>query len=239
LKEVFFETFKLAEEQIVGLLDEHNGYIGYCGCRAGGNELHVVVGIAMLPAQTAHGFQFYRAFFPLSLTMCLQIVFVIFQQFLQTGLCHIDELYLGNSSYASKLYVRHKVSFNANGGDYIEPAYVWSGETASETVPTKEGYDFAGWYTDADCTTAYDFSSAVTADITLYAKWEESPIIGDANGDGEVSTEDMVIIRQYLMGTLETEIADITILDVTANGIVDLKDLVRYKRYFAGLATLG
>jgi len=151
----------------------------------------------------------------------------------------IDELYLGNSSYASKLYVRHKVSFNANGGDYIEPAYVWSGETASETVPTKEGYDFAGWYTDADCTTAYDFSSAVTADITLYAKWEESPIIGDANGDGEVSTEDMVIIRQYLMGTLETEIADITILDVTANGIVDLKDLVRYKRYFAGLATLG
>ena len=39
------------------------------------------------------------------------------------------------------------------------------------TVPTREGYAFAGWYTTADCTVMYDFSGTITEDITLYAKW--------------------------------------------------------------------
>lgn len=95
LKEVFLQSLELAEEQIVGLLDEHDGHIGYCGGRTGGDELHIIAGIAMFLAQTAHGFQLHRVFFPLALTMCLQIVFVIFQQFLEAGLGHIDELYLG------------------------------------------------------------------------------------------------------------------------------------------------
>lgn len=151
----------------------------------------------------------------------------------------IDELYLGIASGVSDVNVRHKVSFNANGGDYVGPAYVWNNETVTATTPTKDGYDFIGWYTDADCTTAYDFSSAVTADITLYAKWKESPILGDANGDGEIATEDMVLLRQYLLGTLETEIADVMVFDVYADGVINLKDLVRYKKYFAGIAVLG
>ena len=33
------------------------------------------------------------------------------------------------------------------------------------------GFTFGGWYTDAACTTEYDFSSAVMSDMTLYAKW--------------------------------------------------------------------
>lgn len=42
---------------------------------------------------------------------------------------------------------------------------------SAPTPPTAEGYTFGGWYTDAACTKAYDFSSAVTQDITLYAQW--------------------------------------------------------------------
>lgn len=33
------------------------------------------------------------------------------------------------------------------------------------------GFTFGGWYTDAACTTAYNFSAEVTTDMTLYAKW--------------------------------------------------------------------
>ena len=33
------------------------------------------------------------------------------------------------------------------------------------------GFTFEGWYTDAACTTAYDFGTPVNADMTLYAKW--------------------------------------------------------------------
>ena len=41
--------------------------------------------------------------------------------------------------------------------------------------PTRYGYVFAGWYTDAECTSAWYFDvDKVTDNITLYAKWEQS-----------------------------------------------------------------
>ncbi|MBM6817641.1 InlB B-repeat-containing protein, partial [Olsenella uli] len=39
--------------------------------------------------------------------------------------------------------------------------------------PVREGYDFAGWYTDEACTVAYDFAAPVEGDMTLYAKWDQ------------------------------------------------------------------
>ncbi len=39
---------------------------------------------------------------------------------------------------------------------------------AIETTPAKEGYAFDGYYTDASCTTAYNFYTSVDSDMTLY-----------------------------------------------------------------------
>ena len=48
------------------------------------------------------------------------------------------------------------------------------GKVAEPTAPSKEGYDFGGWYTEAACTgEPYNFGSTVTENITLYAKWTE------------------------------------------------------------------
>lgn len=66
----------------------------------------------------------------------------------------------------------HRVKFDAQGGSSVNGQTPASGSTVSKpTDPTREGYTFAGWYTDEACTKAYDFSVAVTADMTLYAKW--------------------------------------------------------------------
>ena len=48
--------------------------------------------------------------------------------------------------------------------------------------PTREGYTFAGWYADEACTEAYDFSAAVTANMTLYAKWTKNAANPGGNG---------------------------------------------------------
>lgn len=49
---------------------------------------------------------------------------------------------------------------------------VEDGQTVTKpTDPEKDGYRFIGWCTDEARTTAYNFSSKVTANITLYAKW--------------------------------------------------------------------
>ena len=67
---------------------------------------------------------------------------------------------------------KHQVTFNSMGGSDVEAVVVADGQTVAQPeAPVMEGYTFAGWYTDENCTTAYDFDTAVTADITLYAKW--------------------------------------------------------------------
>lgn len=42
------------------------------------------------------------------------------------------------------------------------------------TDPTKQGYNFLGWY---DGNTIFDFNIAITADKTLTAKWEAKPVV--------------------------------------------------------------
>ena len=67
----------------------------------------------------------------------------------------------------------HTVTFDPNGGSAVKAQSVPSGARASEPAdPTKSGQVFAGWYTDAALTEAYDFNSTVESDLTLYAKWE-------------------------------------------------------------------
>ena len=40
-------------------------------------------------------------------------------------------------------------------------------------TPTKDGYSFDGWYSDSALTTKYDFTNIATADICIYAKFDE------------------------------------------------------------------
>ena len=84
---------------------------------------------------------------------------------------------------------RYTVTFDANGKDAAMPdsQRVKEGKAATEplTKPRCKGYTFAGWYTDAACTKAYDFSAAVTADMTLYAKWTKNAVNpGGSGGSG-------------------------------------------------------
>lgn len=77
----------------------------------------------------------------------------------------------GGSSSTTATYT---VTFNTQGGSEISSVKVKKNATADKPAdPTKEGYAFEGWFTDKDCTTAYDFDTKVTKDITLYAKWTE------------------------------------------------------------------
>ena len=65
------------------------------------------------------------------------------------------------------------VTFEENGGSVVNDVVVEEGKVIlMPAKPTKEGYTFAGWYTDAELTTEWVFTNVVTSEITLYAKWE-------------------------------------------------------------------
>lgn len=65
------------------------------------------------------------------------------------------------------------VTFETNQGSAIDAVKVNKDAKVSKPAdPTKEKYDFAGWYSDKALKNEYKFDEAVTADITLYAKWD-------------------------------------------------------------------
>lgn len=52
-----------------------------------------------------------------------------------------------------------------------------NGKLIRPTDPEKEGYVFVGWYTEPELINEYKFNSTVSADLKLYAKFEESAAV--------------------------------------------------------------
>jgi uncharacterized repeat protein (TIGR02543 family) len=78
----------------------------------------------------------------------------------------------------------YTVTFNPQGGTAVLPItnVVSGSKISSPTSPARTGYTFVGWYREAAGTTAWNFNSdIVTANITLYARWQSS---GGGNSGG-------------------------------------------------------
>ena len=72
------------------------------------------------------------------------------------------------------------VTCDANGGAWSdgstkkEEAIAVGTTISCPAEPTRNGYEFAGWYKEPECTNAWNFDTeTVTENITLYAKWLE------------------------------------------------------------------
>ncbi len=83
------------------------------------------------------------------------------------------------------------VTFDLNGRGTMTTATqtdIPKGDKVTEPAPapTEAGWTFGGWYEDAACTNAYDFTSAVHSSFTLYAKWTKNTytVTFDDNGHG-------------------------------------------------------
>jgi uncharacterized repeat protein (TIGR02543 family) len=77
------------------------------------------------------------------------------------------------------------VSFIANGGTPAPAEQtVVKGSTATlpPAMTNTNHEDFNGWFTNAACTTPFNFSTPITANITLYAKW--GYVVGDTGPAG-------------------------------------------------------
>ena len=80
--------------------------------------------------------------------------------------------------YAKWQAPEYTVSFETNGGNFIDPITVTKGDQIElPRDPEKEGDTFLGWYTDADFVKKFISESKIVEDITLYAKWESSETV--------------------------------------------------------------
>ena len=74
---------------------------------------------------------------------------------------------------------QYTITFDTDGGSAVASITQDYGTAITAPKdPTKTGYTFAGWYTDAACTNAWNFGSNMLADhdMTLYARWVRSAV---------------------------------------------------------------
>ena len=107
-------------------------------------------------------------------------------------------LFIGCDPEADNGNGEYTVTFDLDGGKIGENTAnvtrtVTSGETVSDVpIATKENYTFGGWYTQKNGVgNVFNSSTAVTANITVYANWNSigniNPFIG--TWSGTVTTE--------------------------------------------------
>lgn len=82
----------------------------------------------------------------------------------------------------------YEVTFDTDGGSAVDAQRVKYGETlAAFDEPTKDGYKFLGWYTEAD--EAFDLTTPITKSMTLTAKWERNTYTIIYHGNGGVKVD--------------------------------------------------
>ena len=81
--------------------------------------------------------------------------------------------------YAKWVAPTFNVTFDLNGGDGVAPTKqeVEKYKTATSVAdPSRQYYNFDGWYTAKEGGERYDWSQPVTSDTTLYAHWSLKPL---------------------------------------------------------------
>lgn len=95
---------------------------------------------------------------------------------------------MNNLTLYAKWTAIYTVTFNSNGGSSVDNQSMENGGNATEpAVPTRDGYVFNGWYSDAALNEAYSFTTSVTGNLTLYAKWtfNSRTVDFDSNGGAQ------------------------------------------------------
>ena len=124
--------------------------------------------------------------------------------------------------------VSYSVAFNTNGGTQIADQNVEAnGVAVKPEDPTREHYSFVNWYADEAFTTPFDFVAPITADTTVYAKWNyEMEVESQDNTEAstEAAEEVKKLVEQIVAGN-EVEGMDAALVGKINDAIADGKDI--------------
>lgn len=97
--------------------------------------------------------------------------------------------------YAKWMQKKYTVTFEVNGGTVDMKAKKVVAGKVYGVLPEaeKNGFEFAGWFTESGKEIASDSIVELTADIVLYAKWR---LRGDVDADGDVDVADVVLLQR-------------------------------------------
>lgn len=127
-------------------------------------------------------------------------------------------------------------SFNFDYGEIIETL----------PIPFIENFEFLGWYTKPNGGEKINLPYTITNDTELFAHWQnnqvpstehpQSNILGDVDGDGEVSIFDATAIQRKVADLATTAFVE-SAADADGDGSITVLDATAIQRHLAGLST--
>lgn len=121
----------------------------------------------------------------------------------------------------------YTVSFEVDHGTPIAP--ITTSRIDEEPQTTRDGYTFAGWYTDKTFSNKISFPYEVTEDLTLYAKWTQSgpeKIVFSVDANG-VLTGVSGLSGSDITVEIPSEVNGITVTEIGQDVFKDNKNVGR------------
>lgn len=121
-----------------------------------------------------------------------------------------------------------------NGEDDIVTTVKYGAAITAPADLEKTGYTFGGWYTDGG--TKFDFTTPITGDITLTAKFEDATStvkLGDVNLDGNVDYLDLQRLYQHFSTSNALTGEALAVANVNGDTTVDYFDLQRLYQHLS------
>lgn len=131
------------------------------------------------------------------------------------GNCYFDNIIVECSANMVNLYGSTIIMFNSTGGKSVQPIAGDPGEVIGTLpTPTRAGYMFEGWYTDAEFKTKFTEKSFGKEGLTLYANW----ILGKFNESFEDFPKNITLAGGYKFYNETTYKADFDKKNVQSGG---------------------
>lgn len=150
-------------------------------------------------------------------------------EYAATGVYHgsqvVTNSYNGGSSttlyFTIEVMGYPEIHFEENGGSEVADIEQTAFNVVAEKPadPVREGYTFAGWYTDENLTEAMDWTLGIKKDMTLYAAWtavggsSEEPVPDEPGSEPKSESEhkiDIVNASLLIVGVIALIIAAVT-----------------------------
>lgn len=99
----------------------------------------------------------------------------------------------GNQTYTATWTPNdYTITFDVDGGSAVAPlTQAYLSDLVMPAIPTKDGFNFVGWFTDVERIIPFEATTMPSENITLYALWQDanlsSTVTFEVNGGSEIA----------------------------------------------------
>ncbi|MCC8069245.1 MAG: cellulase family glycosylhydrolase [Ruminococcus sp.] len=148
----------------------------------------------------------------------------------ECALSDIDNLYLSATSSSATMYGLYAIPLSSVGSETTITTTDATTDTTTDTTITTTDATTDTTITTTDTTTDTTIDTTITTTIIV-----TDVLLGDVNSDGSVKSNDLLLLKKYLLGLSEESEINFTNSDMNGDNEVKSNDLLSLKKVLLGI----